>query len=146
MKIFRIALIGAIIAGLAAVGYAAATIYLRDAFTPPLPDAFTRPRLPTNVLGDLEIYYTVRTIITTVNAGLLICLLIVYGGIYLRTRAKFTVGLIMFATALLLYAITSNPLLHGLFRFRAYGLGPFAVLPELFTTVAVAVLLYLSLE
>jgi hypothetical protein len=50
----------------------------------------------------------------------------------------------VFSLVLLLYALSSNPLLQWVFGFRAFGLGPFAMLPDLFTFVALAVLLYLT--
>jgi hypothetical protein len=47
---------------------------------------------------------------------------------------------------LLLNALVSNPLLQFGFGFRAFGLGPFAMLPDLFTFFALVVLLYLTLK
>jgi len=140
MKTLRIALMAATIFGLSVVSYLVATFYLNFNVMPPGPFS-TEIRSP----AELQAYFMVRTIVSTVNTGLSICLLIIYGGIYMRTRAKFTIGLIIFATTMLVYAITSNPLLHVLFMFR-YGLGLYAAIPELFTTVAMVVLLYLSLK
>jgi len=65
---------------------------------------------------------------------------------YRKLKSKFTIGLILFSLTLLLYALTSNPLLQWIFGYQAFGLGPFAMLPEMFTTLAVAVLLYLTLK
>ena len=95
---------------------------------------------------ELQVYLTMRTIISTVNAGLTIYLLATYLEIYLRTHAEFTIGLIVFAITLLLYALTSNPLLVVLVTARPFAFGLFAGVPELFTTIALIVLLYLSLE
>ena len=41
---------------------------------------------------------------------------------------------------------TTNPLVHWIFGFRAVGLGPFAMLPDLFTCVALAILPYLTVK
>jgi hypothetical protein len=49
-------------------------------------------------------------------------------------------------SALLLYAITSNPLVQYIFTYRGFGMGPFILLPDIFATVALSVLLYLSLK
>ena len=78
--------------------------------------------------------------------ALLIILLLVYVDIYRKTRSEFTVGLIIFSVILFLYALTSNPLVMWAFGFRPFGLGPFALLPELFTFAALIVLLYLSIR
>jgi hypothetical protein len=96
--------------------------------------------------GDLEVYYTAKTFISSVNAVLLLGLLIIYVGIYNQVRSEFTVGLIVLNVALLLYALTSNPLIHRWLGFMGSGLGPFAMLPDLFTLIASAILLYLSLK
>ncbi len=94
----------------------------------------------------IELYYRVKTVISTVNATLLILLLIIYVDIYSKTKSEFTIGLIIFSMVLLLYALFSNPLMHWFFGFRGFGLGPFAMLPDLFTCVALVVLLYLTIK
>jgi hypothetical protein len=96
--------------------------------------------------GDLEVYYTAKTFISSVNAVLLLGLLIIYVGIYNQVRSEFTVGLIVLNVALLLYALTSNPLIHRWLGFMGSGLGPFAMVPDFFTLIASAILLYLSLK
>lgn len=96
--------------------------------------------------GDLEVYYTAKILISSVNAVLLLGLLIIYIDIYNQVKSEFTVGLIVLNVALLLYALTSNPLLHRWLGFMGSGLGPFAMLPDLFTLFASAILLYLSLK
>jgi hypothetical protein len=95
---------------------------------------------------DIELYYTLNTVISSVNVTLLIFLLLTYIEIYLKIKSEFTIGLIIFSMVLLFYALTSNPLLHGAFGFRALGLGPFAMLPNLFTCFALTVLLYLTFK
>ena len=96
--------------------------------------------------GDIELYYTLNTVISSINVTLLIFLLITYISIYRKIRSEFTIGLIIFSMVLLFYALASNPLVHWAFGFRAFGLGPFAMLPDLFTCIALAVLLYLSIK
>jgi len=103
-------------------------------------------RLPQGVPGDIELYYTVRTVISTINVTLLLLLLTTYINIYLKTKSEFTIGLMIFSIVLLLNALSSNPLVTQIFGFRAFGLGPFAMLPDLFTFVALAVLLYLTFK
>ena len=93
---------------------------------------------------DIELFYTVDTVISAINVTLSIFLLVIYVGIYRKTRSEFTIGLIIFSMVFLLNALASNPLVIWAFGFRAFGLGPFAMLPDLFTLGALAVLLYLS--
>ena len=85
-----------------------------------------------------------KSILSSVNAILLMILLAVYIGIYRKTGSEFSIGLIIFSIALLLYSLTSNPLIQRLAGFRGSGLGPFMMLPDLFTCIASAILLYLS--
>lgn len=122
-----------------------ATIYVPK---PSIP--FIRPpeelRPPEVVPRDIELYYTVKTVISTINLTLLIFLLITYIDIYRKTKSQFTIGLIIFSMVFLLNALVSNPLVHWTFGFYAFGLGPFAMLPDLSTCVALVVLLYLTLK
>ena len=108
------------------------------------PGPFTPRPVYTPPRGDIELYYTVKVVLTTINAALLIFLFSAYLGMYRKMKSHFTIGLMVFSVVLLLYALSSNPLLHGVFGFRAFGLGPFAMLPDLFTCVALAVLVYLT--
>ncbi len=105
---------------------------------------FMAPRPNFQHRGDIELYYTIKTVISSINATLLVILLFTYVDIYRKTKSEFTIGLSIFSIILLLYALSSNPLVHYAFGFRAFGLGPFAMLPDLFTCGALAVLLYLT--
>lgn len=100
----------------------------------------------TRVPGDLEFFYAANSILSAVNIALLIALTIIYLDIYVKTRSQFTIGLVIFALVFLVKDITSSPLIVSLFRFRAYGLGPFEFLPGLFEFFALCVLLYLSIR
>ena len=96
--------------------------------------------------GDVELYYTFKTVLSSINATFLVFLLATYIKMYKEIKSEFTIGLMLFSITLLLYALASNPILQGIFGFRAFGLGPFAMLPDLFTTIALAVLLYLTMK
>jgi hypothetical protein len=100
------------------------------------------PPIPTP--GDIELFYTVKTVISTINVTLLVFLFVTYVDLYRKIKSEFTIGLTIFTVILLFYALSSNPLVHCIFGFRAFGLGPFAMLPDLFTCVALIVLLYLT--
>jgi hypothetical protein len=95
---------------------------------------------------DLEFYYTAEAVVSTVNVTLSVFLLLIYISIYRKTRSEFTIGLTMFSLVFLLNALVSNPLVIWVFGFRPLGLGPFALLPDVFTLGALAVLLYLSVK
>jgi hypothetical protein len=53
---------------------------------------------------------------------------------------------VIFSGVFLLNALASNPLVVRAFGFWPVGLGPFAMLSDLFTLAALAVLLYLSVK
>jgi hypothetical protein len=96
--------------------------------------------------GDIELFYTAQTVVSTVNVTLSILLLLIYVSIYRKTRSEFTIGLIIIIILFLLSALASNPLVVQASGFLPFGLGPFAMLPDLFTLGALAVLLYLSIK
>jgi len=73
-------------------------------------------------------------------------LLITYIIIYRRTKSEFTIALIIFSSIFFLQVLASNPLVHWIFGFWAFGLGPFAMLPDLLTSLVLLVLLYLTFK
>jgi hypothetical protein len=114
----------------------------------PQPQGFPfRPVSPQPVnSGDIEFYYVARTVVSTINITLLLVLVITYASIFLKTRSEFTIGLVIFSIVFLMKDIAASPFVIGAFRFTMYGLGPFAVLPDLFELIALSVLLYLSIK
>ncbi len=106
------------------------------------------PRYPSSFSfrGDLEIFYIAKTVISSVNLTLVIILLGTYVNLYRKTKSEFVIGLIVFALVLLLYTVVSNPIVIYLAGFRPFGLGPFAMLPDMFALLALGVLLYLTLK
>jgi hypothetical protein len=125
---------------------AAISDFLAIQNAPSHPTSIFDPRLPFDIMGDIELFYKIKTILTSINATLLVLLLATYVDMYKKIQSEFTIGLIVFSLILLLYAISANPLLQWLFGYRAFGLGPFAMLPDMFTTLALAVLLYLTMK
>jgi hypothetical protein len=114
---------------------------------PRFPNFEPRGPPPTNFIpGDLEFFYAAFTILSTINIALLVILTLIYTDIYVKTRSQFTIGLVIFALVFLVKDLTSSPLVISLFRFRAYGLGPFEFLPGLFEFVALSILLYLTVR
>jgi hypothetical protein len=111
-------------------------------WSPPPPGGPPSPPIP----GDIEWFYTAQAVISTINLTLSTILLITYINLYRKIQLLFTIGLIIFSMVLLLHALTTNPIVLWIFGFRAYGLGPFAMLPDLFTTLSLTVLLYLTFK
>jgi hypothetical protein len=113
----------------------------------PVPPPFSSRTLPRPIApGDIELYYTAKTVVSTLNVTLLILLLVTYIQMYNRIKSEFTLWLAIISTALLLNALTSNPFIHWIFGFRAFGLGPFAMLPDIFTLIVLTILLYLTMR
>jgi len=112
------------------------------------PPPFLRHRLPPpyELPEDIEFFYITETIVSTINVALSVLLLLTYVSIYRKTRSEFTIGLMIFSAVFFLTALASNPLIIGSFGFQPVGLGPFAMLPDLFTCGALIVLLYLSVK
>lgn len=123
----------------AAVGLVLSTLMLPPPQTPP-------PPIPEPDRVLMDIYLKVKTMISLVNVVLIISLMSIYYGIYRQIKSNFTMGLILVMLVLLLYALTSNPLIHVAFGYHVQGLGPFAMVPDIFTTFALGVLLYISLD
>ena len=146
LKIWLILVILAVaaVAILAAI-WAATAIYEFQARQPGFPFRTVQPPRLT-IPGDIELFYIVRTMLSAVNITLLVVLIVAYASIYVRTRSEFTIGLLIFAIVFLLKDLVANPFVIGAFGFGLYGLGPFALLPDLFEFVALAVLLYLSVK
>jgi len=96
--------------------------------------------------ADLELYYWARTILSTINIVLISVLIVSYVNIYLRTKSEFTIGLLIFATFLLIKDIAWSPFVIGVLGFGIFGLGPFAFLPDLFEMAALLVLFYLNVK
>ncbi|MFB6071148.1 MAG: hypothetical protein ABEJ76_09005 [Halanaeroarchaeum sp.] len=94
-----------------------------------------------------EAFFQARLFISTFNVLALLALTWSYLGLYRDLPTRFTGSLLLFAVALLLYAVSANPAVQVLFGFRGgTGLGPFTFLPDLFASVAVVVLLYQSYQ
>ena len=103
-----------------------------------------RPLPPFDIPWDIEFFYTAKTVVSTINVTLSAFLLAIYVSIYMKTRSEFTIGLIIFSLVIFLNALVSNPFVIWAYGFRLVGLGPFALLPDVFTFGALIVLLYLS--
>ena len=111
-----------------------------------LPPETAPPPIPHEDRVLMDIYLKVKTMISLVNIVFILSLILIYYGVYRQVKSQFTLGLIVVMLVLLMYAFTSNPVIQILFGFQAQGLGPFAMLPDIFTTFALGLLLYISLD
>jgi hypothetical protein len=143
-SILALLIVGLILTG-AIIGTALGLLYIKppgdfDQGNPPtFPPSHPDP-------ADRDRFMIIKGIITTINITLSVALMLIYVNIYRETKSEFTISLIIVTLALFLYALFSNPLLPMLFGYRLFGLGPFTMLPDMFTTVALIVLLYVSLK
>ena len=65
--------------------------------------------------------------------------------VYQETGTRFSLGLVIFSVALILYTLASNPLMYRVVGFKLFGrLDPLLIIPDIFMVVAAAILLYLS--
>jgi tellurite resistance protein TehA-like permease len=87
-----------------------------------------------------------KTVISFINIGLILPLLFIYTGIYWRMRSSFTLGLLAVIFALGMYAVTSNPLIISILGGRTGDIGFFQIIPDLCATVALIILIRISLE
>jgi hypothetical protein len=92
-----------------------------------------------------------HVLLTTVEVALLVALVVVYGRMYVETKANFALGLVVVLIALLAQALLSYPILQGLIGplYPGSGYSSEAVdilAADIFTICAYTVFLYLSLD
>lgn len=108
-----------------------------------LPNVPLPPRAPKLELVHLLV--RIELFVTTFNLVLLLALTWAYVSLYRDLPNKYSMSLVVLSLALLLYAITSNPLVQLLFGFPPVSdLGPFGFIPDIFVGFAIIVLFYQS--
>ncbi|MFB6099674.1 MAG: hypothetical protein ABEK16_00225 [Candidatus Nanohalobium sp.] len=85
-----------------------------------------------------------KVFLTSMNTVLLGGLTFNYLKIYRNMPTPTSRVFLIFSSALMMYALTANPLIQILFGFKLIPLGPFTYLPELFLTAATGSVLYES--
>jgi ABC-type amino acid transport system permease subunit len=122
---------------------AAVAILLAIAVTYMFSRFYVGPRLDRQ--PQLAFLLSAKLFVSTFNVAVLLALVATYVSIYRDIPNQFTLSLLLFCLALLLYALTSNPLVQIYLGFRGgTQLGLFTFLPDLFAGVAVVALLYQS--
>jgi len=87
-----------------------------------------------------------HVVLATMEVTLLLALLVVYGRMFLETKANFALGLIVVLIALLVQTLLSNPVVVDLMGTPYLGPGYLTPTADIFTVCAYSVFLYLSLE
>ncbi len=81
---------------------------------------------------------------TSFNIVVLTALTYNYFLIYQDVPTSMSRGLTMFSAALLLYALTSSPILHAAIGFENISIGIFTYVPDMFVSAASSIILYES--
>lgn len=87
-----------------------------------------------------------HVVLATIEVALLLALVVVYGRMYIETKANFALGLIVVLIALLVQTLVSNPILEDLMGTPSLGPGYLTPTADILTICAYAVFLYLSLD
>lgn len=80
--------------------------------------------------------------LSTFNFVLLSVLTMTYVRMYRELKTPISRSLIIFSSALALYAVSSSPVTHSLIGIEAVNIGPLTYVPEIFVAVASLTLLY----
>jgi len=122
-------------------------IFPEDNAQPEHPGPFNRSEFLHRVEDmDHKGYIVAKSTVTMINISISVILIFLYINIFRKIKSDFTLGLIVVMFAFLVYAITSNPLFYSIFGYWGFGMGPFQMIPDIFTTIALGILLYLSLK
>jgi hypothetical protein len=127
-----------VLVGCFVLAVALVALFLTQGLPPPLVAHWMSPPPPW--------YYTTQSLISIVSVVLSVFLLVMYADSYKKTRSEFSVALMIFAILLLLSSLASNPALQSAFGFKAFGLGPFAVLSLLFQCIGLGILCVIAVR
>lgn len=92
----------------------------------------------------LETVLLAKVFFTSFNIVILTALTYNYFEIYQEVPTSMSRGLTIFSAALLLYALTSSPILHAAIGFENITIGLFTYVPDMFASVAAVIILYES--
>jgi len=120
----------------AAIGFVLARGSLRAAYK-------RTDRLPEATRSYIETLFTLSMIIICMNITLILGLLGVYIKTFRITHSSFLLGLIVFIGVLFIQSVLSLPIFP---TSLVEGLTLFGILPNMFETIALVILFYLSME
>ena len=102
--------------------------------------------IPPEFFPGILLYTPLKVILSLVNMVLILLMLAIYIDLYRKLKSRFTAALLLMIIVLMLNVMTSNPAVFFRFGPQLVGFGPFLIIPDLFTTIALTVLFYISLE
>ncbi len=92
---------------------------------------------------DMPTIFTIGSVLSLLMFVLSVYLIFIYLRDYLELKSNFTFGLLLMMVALMLFSLSSMPLLTTIFG--VYGRpGLFSVIPYIFTLISLAILAWLS--
>ena len=100
---------------------------------------------PFRRLGQVNMtsYFMISNLISFTLLVISIYLIYIYLKDYLELKSNFTLGILLSVISFMLFAMTSNPLLHQFFG--VYGkMGLFSMMSYLFATISLAILAWVS--
>jgi hypothetical protein len=105
----------------------------------------TDPELLHKFEKQIENFVRFRVLFSSLNLILYGYLLFLYVQLYRETSSKFSLGLMALSSVLIIYAISSNPLILQMFR----GPNPiwfsvFNFVPDIFASIAAIIMIYLT--
>jgi len=118
----------------------------------PEPKSPWRPRFNESTPQDIqdferqiENYVKFRVVLSSVNMILYGYILYMYAVLYNETKSKFSLGLMALSGVLLIYSMTSNPLFYSLLRgSQPVWYNVFNSVPDIFASIAAAIMIYLT--
>ena len=90
--------------------------------------------------------YMLGTIIVCMNLCLLLGLFGSYISSFRKTKSSFLLGLVVFLGVLFMKSLLSLPIISIMLGNSLYQSGIFSILPNMFETIALIILFYLSME
>jgi hypothetical protein len=95
--------------------------------------------------NSIQSYIRGKTVVSVINSLLMAYIMWFYYVMYKENGSKFALGLIALSAALLIYSLTSNPWLLSSLSQKGYLYrGLFNIIPDIFTTVAAVIMIYLT--
>ncbi len=98
---------------------------------------------PGMMMGPYQDFFYVHTIVLFLMLALSLYLFYIYLRDYIQLKSKFTFGLLLAIFSMMMFAIAANPVLHVFFGIYGRS-GLFTLVPYLFATISLAILVYVS--
>ena len=121
-------------------------IVLGVAFSYLIPTPFGFGPFPPPPFAQFRNLIIVHMVLSTVIIALQVALVVVYLKVYAETGARFSLGILIVMSALLLQSLFQYPLILGFVGRYAVEFGPYLSTADLFTIAAYTIFLYLSLD